>query len=151
VRANDTRFDKDLSKLNDSKITLSIMDGTTLAVIAEQDFPNAKTLGVPQMSPLSDLLLNVSSGKADAVAIDNYLAKDFVAKNPGTLKDITPKNPVRVYPNGFIIKRDEFAFKQMIDAALLEMLYSGWVDATITKYEKYSHTFYRTVKPYAQP
>lgn len=148
VRQDDTRFDNNLSKLNDPDMTLSVMDGTTLVVIAEQDFPQAQTLAVPQLTPLSDLMLNVANGKADAVPIDNYLARDYVAKNPGTLKDITVNNPVRVYPNGFVFKRDEYAFKAMIDAALLELINSGWADKTITKYEKYPNTFYRVVRPY---
>ena len=82
VRGEDARFDNDISLLNQESVTLSIMDGTTLAVIADQDFPRAKTLSVPQLSPLSDLLLNVANGKVDAVPIDNYLAREYVANNP---------------------------------------------------------------------
>lgn len=150
VRSDDHRFDKNVSDLNKPTVTLSVMDGTTLAVIARQDFPNAKTMAITQSAPLTDLLLNVTTKKADAVAIDNYLAKDFLAKNPKSIRDVTEQNPVRVYANGFIFKLDEPAFKAMIDSALAELMNDGFVDQIITKYEKYPHTFYRVQKSWSK-
>jgi polar amino acid transport system substrate-binding protein len=149
VRPDDHRFDHNLAALNDPKVTLSVMDGTTLTVLARQDFPKAKTLTIPQLSPLTDLLLNVAMKKADAVAIDNYLAKEYLAGNPRSIREITADKPIRVYANSYMFKLGEPAFKAMIDSALTELLNNGYVDEMITKYEKYPGTFYRVEKPYS--
>ena len=150
VRSNDHRFDKDIKSINDTSVTLSVMDGTMLVEYAQQNFPKAKTFSVPQGSPLTDLLLNVTNGKADVVVLDNYLAKDFEAANKGSIRQALDGANVRTYPNAFIIKQGETRMKSVIDVALEELMNSGYTDEMISKYEKYPGTFLRMSKPYKE-
>jgi ABC-type amino acid transport substrate-binding protein len=151
VRADDHRFDADLVALNDPSMRLSVMDGTTLVEVARQNFPKAQTVTVPQGSPLTDLMLNVKTGKADVVILDNYLARDFEAANPGSIRQAGGGKNVRTYPNAFILGPDERRLKSVIDVAMTELLNSGFVDEAITKFEKYPHTFLRVAPPYIDP
>jgi len=64
ARKGDHRFDGKLADLNSSKYAIATMDGETANVIANEDFPLARHVSLPQLSDLSQMLLTVSSGKA---------------------------------------------------------------------------------------
>src|SRR5258708_38771393 len=70
ARANDSRFDHTLNKMNAADITLSAMDSEISSEIARNQFPKAKLLSMPQLTPPGMLLLNVATGKADLTFTD---------------------------------------------------------------------------------
>lgn len=150
VRTDDHRFDTDTAGLNEPSVTLSIMEGTTLAEIARQNFPRAKTLPIPDGAPVTDLVLNVATKKADAVIIDNYLAKEFAAANPGAIRQALNGQNLRVYSNAFMVKKGEAELQSVIDVALTELINSGYADDIITQYEKHPGTFLRLIRPYRE-
>ena len=75
----------------------------------------------------------------------------FLDKNPGTLTDIDPDNPVRVFPNAYAFKLGEVKFQEMLNGALDEMIDDGTMEKLIRKYEHHPDEFYRVAKPYAIP
>lgn len=149
TRADDTRFDKDIWKLNSPDYTLSMMDGEQSAVIASKFFPKAKQLAIPQFSELTQMLMDVSTGKADAVFLEPSLAKDFSDKNPGKIRQAT-KEPFQVWPNVYGADINEDKFMRMINSALTEMLNGGEIDRIIEKYEPDRGIFMPVAKPYVQ-
>lgn len=148
ARANDARFDKDLSILDDPAYKLAAMDGEMSQIIARQFFPRAEQVAIPQLGDITQLLLSVSTGKADGVFLEPGLAKDFATKNPGQIRQVT-KEPYQIFPNSFATKLGEVEFKEMIDSALTELLNQGEIDRIITKYEPDRSIFMPVQKPYS--
>jgi len=152
VRTNETRFDEnDLSKLNSPQVRISAQDGAVEDLIAKSDYPNATRVSVPQLSPWTDVLLNISSKKADLTFAEPAAVDLYLDKNPGTLKDIDADMPVRVFANSYAFKLGEEKFKEMLNGALDEMIDDGTMEKIIRKYEHHPGEFYRVAKPYAMP
>lgn len=148
VRADDNRFFNKLDAINSPNITIATIDGEMAKAIAATDFPQAKTLELPQLSDISTMLLNVKEKKADVTFVELFFAFEFLKNNPGSIKNITPGNPVRVFPNTILLPRNQPEFEALVNTALEELTNLGTVDKLIDKYEPYPGTFYRLNLPY---
>ena len=149
VRADDYRFDNDISVANNSNYKLATIDGEASQLIASRQFPNAKTLQLPQSTDVSQMLLNVADGKADMAFLESSVANQYIKNNPGKVKNITILKPIVTYANVMLIKKGEFAFKTMMDNSITELLSNGFIDGLINQYEKaYPGGFYRVAAPY---
>lgn len=148
VRPDDNRFNNDIKLINSENVKIATMDGEMAEVIAKTDFPNAKTVQVPQLSEITTMLLNVKDGKADVGLVELYFAQQFLKNNPGTLKNIVPNRPIRVFPDTIMIKANEFDLKSALNTAIEELINVGVVDGLIEKYEPAPGTFYRLKTPY---
>lgn len=148
VRADDTRFDNNISTLNDPKFKIATVDGEAAASIAQEDFPKATTVSLPQLSDLSQLMLNVSNGKADATFVDSIIAQQFIQKNPGKIKPARPGFPVRLYANEMMLKKGDDALRRALDAAISQLHNNGVVDQIIRKYEPFPGAYYRKARPF---
>jgi ABC-type amino acid transport substrate-binding protein len=151
AKKGDNRFKDHLDLINSSSIKIATVDGETGQVIAEADFPKAKRLSLPQMSDISQDLLNVSTGKADVSFAEPLIAEKFLRNNPGAIQNIDPAHPVRVFPNCWMFNRGEFEFKSMIDTVLDEVINSGALDKIIDKYQEGPNLIYRVALPYRVP
>lgn len=149
VRADDYRFDRDISIANNASYKIATVDGETSQVIASRQFPNAKTLQLPQSTDVSQMLLNVVDGKADMAFLEPTVANAYIKSNPGKVKNVSVQKPVVVYGNVMLIKKGEFTFKSAVDNSLIELLNNGYVDGVIGNYEKeYPGGFYKVAVPY---
>ena len=146
VRANDNRFDNNVLVANNASYKLATLDGETSQVIAAQNFPNAKTIQLPQLSDISQLFVNVADGKADMTFQDTATANQYMKSNPGKLKNVSTQKPIVVYADVMLVKKGEFVFKSAIDNAIIELLNNGYVDGVINRYE--SGGIYRVATPY---
>jgi ABC-type amino acid transport substrate-binding protein len=152
VRSGDTRFnEKDFESLNSPKVKISVQDGAVEDLISKSDYPLAARVSVPQLSPWTDVLLNITSRKADLTFAEPAAVDLFLDKNPGTLTDIDPENPIRVFPNAYAFKLGEVKLQEMLNGALDEMIDDGTMEKLIRKYEHHPGEFYRVAKPYAIP
>ena len=147
VRKNDTRFDADLSILNNPQYKLATMDGEISHMVARRFFPKAQQLSIPQLADISQLLLNVDTGKADGVFLEPSLALDYSLKNPGKIKQVT-KEPYQVFPNSFGVLLGEAKLKEMLDSALVELINQGEIDRIIARHEPDRSIFMPVQKPY---
>jgi len=149
VRAGDNRFDANPLIANDSKYTVVYVDGETSQTIVRRQFPNAKTISLPQTADVSLMLLNVVENKADMAFVEPAIANQFLKTHPDSIKPADTSKPVAVYGNVMMIKKGEFAFQTAINNALTELLDSGYVDQIIDQYAKqYPGVYYRVAKPY---
>ncbi len=148
TRAGDTRFDNDLSILNDSRYTIADIDGLVPARIAAQDFPKAQTLSLPATSPASDMLLSVADGKADITFTDAITAGDFSKNNLNKLRLVPRKMPIRVFGNTIAVGKNNEPFLRMLNNATQELRDSGAIDRILDQYEPYQNSFQRIIKPY---
>jgi len=149
VRASDNRFNGDITVANNASYKLATIDGETSQLIASRQFPKAQTLQLPQLTDVSQMLLNVVDGKADMAFLEPTVANAYLKNNPGKVKNVSIDKPVVIYGNVMLIKKGEFTFKSAIDNAIVELLNNGYVDGVINNYEKdYPGGFYRVSVPY---
>jgi ABC-type amino acid transport substrate-binding protein len=146
VHVNSNRNATDLSWVNDPTTTLSNIDGTIFTSLYAYYFPKAKVVSLPELSPLSDQILQVATGKADATLMHTYEANMFLANNPGTIK-MASHDPVMIASGSFWMKKGDERFKSMIDIALTEMLDNGTIDKIWAKYEPKRGYYYWRVAP----
>ncbi len=150
TRTNDDRF-YELSKINNKDVTIATIDGEMSSFITKATFPKAKTLSLTQDAQISQLLLNIKTGKADVTFVETAIAQEFLANNPDSIKNIVPNNPIRSFGNSILVPKNQEGFKSMMNTALEELFNSGYIDELLKKYEKYPDSLYPVAKPYATP
>jgi polar amino acid transport system substrate-binding protein len=151
VRADDHRFDAGLAPLNDPTMKVATVEGSISGVIARQDYPRATVSTLPNLTDTSQVLLEVSTGKADLTFADNFMGQQFMAANPSKLRNVTVDHPVRAFPSTIALPSGEVQLKTMIDSAFVQLLYSGFVDRTLTRYNVPASAIYRVARPYEIP
>ncbi len=148
VKTADRRFDGNLAAVNSPSVKIATVDGEMGDLIANTDYPKAQKVQLPQMTDLAAMLLNVKDGKADITFQERYYGVQFLKQNPGTLRDITPDRPVRIFPNTIMIPKGEYELKRLLNTAIEELLNAGVVDRLLDKYEPGPGAFYRVAEPY---
>lgn len=150
TRADDHRFDTDLSILNDAKYSVAVMDGEISQRYPAEKYPNAKQVAITQMADIMQLFLDVQTGKADGVFNDPSIARAFAEKNPGTIRQVTTQ-PVVVYANAYGVGFNQPDMQSLLNTGLTEMVNLGEIDAIISKYDATRSYFLPVAKPYALP
>ena len=138
----------DLPQLNSPETKIATVDGEMSDIIASSEFPLATKISLPQNSDVSQLLLNVQNAKTDITFVELFIAEGYLKNNPNSIKNIIANKPIRTFGNCFMFKKNQYELKQMIDTSSTEVLNSGYVDKSITKYETKPNTFYRVQNPY---
>ena len=146
-RADENRF-ASLGDINQQGVRISSVDGAIEDVIAKSDFPEAQQVSVSQLNPWSDVLLNITTNKADVTFAEPAAVNLFLDKNPGTLRDLLPAQPVRVFGNTYAFKLGEPAFKSMINAALEEIRNDGTLEKILNRYERFPGEYLRVANRY---
>ncbi|MCB1556389.1 MAG: transporter substrate-binding domain-containing protein [Alphaproteobacteria bacterium] len=150
ARADDDRFDGNVTKANAPDFKIATVDGSTSAAIARDSFPEAKIVSLPEMSDYSQLLLEVSAGKADLTFSEASQFNDFDRHNPGMLHNVTPDRPVRLIRNSFFVDGEELRLIAMLNLALENLQSEGFVDTLLDRYENGSNVWKRVARPYEQ-
>jgi len=148
-KGNKTFTAENMHDWNSPKYSIATIDGATAEIIAQEDFPRLKRVSLPQLSDFGQLLLTVSTGKADVTFTEPADAAAFIKHNPGVIERVG--NPLRVFPNCWIFRRGQLEFKDMIDTAVDQLINSGALDRIIRKYETEPNTLYRVDIPYQLP
>jgi ABC-type amino acid transport substrate-binding protein len=133
TKAGDNRFTNGLTGLNSPEYTISALDGEMSSIVAKEDYPQAKTNTLPQTGSMSEVLLNMTGGKADITFIEPSVANDFLKQNPGKIERVGD-TPVRTFGNSFAFARGEDSMVNMWNIAIGELINNGTVDRTLEKY-----------------
>ncbi|MGE3623967.1 MAG: substrate-binding periplasmic protein [Bdellovibrionales bacterium] len=134
ARADDTRFDGDLGKINGKDIVTPVIEGGIVKKIVDESFPSATQYALPADSDAMRLLLAVTTKNADVAFADPFTGEDFIRNNPGTLKRVANADPVRVFPDSFAVAKGETKLRDMMNVAIGQMQRSGFIRATLDKY-----------------
>jgi polar amino acid transport system substrate-binding protein len=138
VRADDTRFDADPTRLNAPDITLGIMRGSLLDYTARDYMPQAKKIDLAELGTQMDMFLSLTGRKIDAsfntgISIDRYSQK-----NPGQIKAIG--QPLRYCNAGYLLPLGDDRLKNFIDNGFDELLANGTIRRIMTRYYGTSQT-----------
>ena len=151
VRADDHRFDAGLAALNTASAKMAVIEGNVMAIIHQQNFSNSASVGVVSMGDENvDLLLTVSTSKADFTVMERTTGENFIAKNPGTLRRLLNK-PFRLVPYTYPIPKDDNKLRQTINTTLLEMQATGALDAILDAHKAEAPHLLRLPPLYAVP
>ena len=134
ARADDIRFDGDLTKINDGGITVPVIEDGAGKKIADEDFPHAAQYRLKDETDGIHLLLAVTTKNADVAFSDPFTGEDFIKNNPGTLKRVPNVGPVRVFGESFAVAKGETKLRDMLNVALTQMQQDGYIHATLDKY-----------------
>jgi ABC-type amino acid transport substrate-binding protein len=148
VRAGEERFNDRLDLMNRPDVRIGTIDGETADLIARTDYPEAKRVSSTQTTDISQKLLDLASNKCDVVFTEPYYAYEYLKNNPGSIKNIAERNPIRVFGNCYMFKKNEFQLQQMLNVAIQDLINSGFVDKVISKYEPAPRLFYRSANSY---
>jgi ABC-type amino acid transport substrate-binding protein len=146
VRADDPRFDQDLSAINSRDVRISVIDGEMAQFIAAEDFPKAAWYSLPPMSSPTESLLGVATRKADVAFVLTPLGDAVMARE--NLKNAAVQKPWRVFGNTIMFRPGEADFKNMVDTLIRENLQNGRIDQILDSYEKTPGAFKRVLLPY---
>jgi len=147
VPIDEHRFDNDLLAVNQTGIRISTMDGEISDVIAKQNFPKATEVAIPQLGQITDILVNVSTHKADIVLNEPSFVDDYIKNNPNTLRRVS-KEPFEVFETAFAVDMRETQLREMLNSALAELENQGVIDGIISKYNPDPKVFLHVAKPY---
>ncbi|MCH7902871.1 tRNA-dependent cyclodipeptide synthase [archaeon] len=125
---------------NDANARVAVKENDITDSIAKSDFPNNRQVRVPQLSNTTEVLRFVAEDNADFTFVEPYLAEHFNKTSPIKLVK-TSENPIRIYDNTFILKRDEVRLKELLDKELASMKQNGKIKQLIEKYTGSADTF----------
>jgi len=133
VRADDKRFDNDLSSINSSDVRISAVDGELAVFIASEDYPEAELKTLPQLASYAEMFLNIVQNKADVSFTEPASANDFLKNNPGTLKQLNVE-AVRSFGNSFAFAKNDPLLPAW-NQAITELIAEGTILEILRKYD----------------
>ncbi|MDX2028330.1 MAG: transporter substrate-binding domain-containing protein [Alphaproteobacteria bacterium] len=149
VRADDTRFDGNLTAINDPGVTVAVIDGDFSQAIPSEDYPSAKQLSLSMDSDGAQLLLAVTTKKADVTFVDPFMAFEFAKHNPGTIKQVANAQAVRVFGDSYAVDKGETKLRDTINLALEQLNQSGFIRQTLDKYlGEHKGMYFYPAQPY---
>jgi ABC-type amino acid transport substrate-binding protein len=151
ARYDDHRFDGNLAAVNDPSITVAAIEGTPQLTLAQDHFPKARLLPLPQNAPGASTVENVVTKKADVFLWDDNGVHDFLASNPNSVHNIDPGHPLKVMPFELVTNMGESALRDFLDVGLQSLEDTGVTNTLLDKWERMPGNFYRMAKPYVLP
>ena len=117
-----------LDDLNSSDVTMTALIGSTAANLISTEFPNANLVELEQ----APAFLEVASGRADAIVVEEYLAIPFVAENPGT-SVLNPDQPFAQEYGAWAIPRGDVIWLEYVNGWLGYYIANGTLDQLYTE------------------
>ncbi|MFA6279250.1 MAG: transporter substrate-binding domain-containing protein [Bdellovibrionales bacterium] len=147
ARANDTRFDGALSKINDPAITAVILEGELGQAVKEEDFPKAQMLSLPNFTDVSQSFVNVAMGKADITMAEPQAGDVYMAHNPGKIKRIESA-PLRMQSIGISVGTGEEALKSLLNTTIDSLHSTGYIERLFTSGPKNKELYFFPSTPW---
>jgi ABC-type amino acid transport substrate-binding protein len=148
VRTDDKRFDNNIEAINDPGVSIVVIEGSTPAVIATQDFPKAKLIQLPAITSLAEGFVSLADGKADVTIQSASAEHQYDVNNPGKIRRIEAKMPLRLGAQCMAIAGGQDRLRRMLDLATDEMITSGQVEKIIAQYDDVPGAILRVAPSY---
>lgn len=121
---------------NKEGVIITALQGSTGEQLVRDTFPNATVAGFPDQNAA---LLEVATGRADAVVVEDYILAEFDRSNPDQLTPLDLDEPLSLYYGAWGVQKDNSALIDKLDAFLckvqndgtLEELYTKWMAPTM--------------------
>jgi polar amino acid transport system substrate-binding protein len=87
---------------NDSSKTITSLQGSTAEQLVGKEFPKAKSSSFPDQNAA---FLQVATGRADAIVVENYLLAQFNKSNGNKLKEVPFPRPLHVEYGSYAVQK----------------------------------------------
>lgn len=134
ARADDRRFDGDLSKINDPSIKVPAIEGDVSVTIVQSGFPKAGIDYLPQTATLSEMFMSVISKKSDVIFIDQAMIAALTENNKGMIRKVEKVPHAFTFASYYGVRAGEYQLRDMIDLALRTMKNDGRLEKLTKKY-----------------
>ncbi len=137
VRVDDNRFDGNIEAANSEDITVPVVEGDITETLFKQVFPKAKQLNLGQISTVSEMILSVTTKKADITLLAPDMFDAFDKTNPGELRVVKNTGPLGYKGASFGVKAGEYHMRDMLDQALNILRDDGTLEKIFAKYSEH--------------
>jgi ABC-type amino acid transport substrate-binding protein len=121
MRRNDTT-PATISAWNDSSKTITSLQGSTAEQLVKKTFPNANSKSFPDQNAA---FLEVATGRADGIVVENYLLAQFNKSNPGKLKEAPFKKPLHTEYGTWAVQKGNTALVRRLNQFICKVQSSG--------------------------
>jgi ABC-type amino acid transport substrate-binding protein len=119
---------------DDSSKTITSLQGSTAEMRVQESFPSAQSKSFPDQNAA---FLEVSTGRADGIVVENYLLAQFNNSNNDALKEVEFEEPLHVEYGSWAVQKGNTALVERLDEFICEMQDSGELAEL---YEKWHET-----------
>ena len=123
--------DNTIEAYNQEGVIITALQGSTSEQLITDQFPNATVASFPDQNAA---LLEVASGRADAVIVEDYLLADFNKSNGDALKAAELDAPLTLYFGAWGVQKDNQALIDTLDAFLCKVQNDGTMEELYTKW-----------------
>jgi ABC-type amino acid transport substrate-binding protein len=116
--------------VNASGKTITALQGSTGEQLAKKLFPKAKVQGFPDQNAA---FLEVATGRADAIVVEDYLLAQFQASNAGKLDKAAIAKPLDVQYGSWAVPKGNDAFVKYLDTWLCKAQQDGTLEELYKK------------------
>lgn len=127
VVVNDQAGITSLEELNSPEVTFTALIGSTAANLVSTEFPEAELIELEQQPAF----LEVASGRADAIVVEEYQAIPFVRENAGT-SILNPDDPFAQEYGSWAIPRGEVVWLNYLNGWIAYYVSKGTLDQMYT-------------------
>lgn len=121
----------DLAAWNNSKFTITALQGSTAAALIKSTFPKATLKEFPDQTAA---FLEVASKRADAVVVESYLFDQFNTSNPGKLEKVETAAPLNIEYGSWAVQKGNAALQTYLNGWLCTAQTDGTLaDAYMTE------------------
>ena len=122
VRPDDTT-PATIAAWNSSDKTITSLQGSTAEQRVQNQFPNATSKSFPDQNAA---FLEVATGRADAIVVENYLVAQFNKSNPGNkLKEAPFKRPLTVEYGSWAVQKGNTALARYLSGFICKAQNNG--------------------------
>lgn len=132
VRADDTRFDNEVTLVNAPSMTIATYANTVFDTYKKFIFPQAKGVDVSELGADVDTMMALTTKKVDA-AFNNQISVDRFNEANG-VKAKTIGKPLAYCNGSFMLPAGDYRLKYFIDSAIEEITAKGILDTITKKY-----------------
>lgn len=150
ARADDARFDNAYDKINAPSVRMALLDGELAQIIRKEQFPKTQPVSLPDITDISQVLLQVAMNKADIAITEPSAAEPFLTNNPGKLKRVAGP-PLRIQGVGLDVAVGEEKLKSLLNTTIKELLTIGYVKRLMDKYSTAPGMYYYPARPWGDP
>ena len=97
---------------NVAGVKITALQGSTAAKLVKSTFPKATLVEFAQQN---NAFLEVASGRADGVVVEDYLANDYSKSNPGQIVQVKLPKPIEVGYGSWAVQLGNTALKNRLN------------------------------------
>ncbi len=112
---------------NNSEKAITSLQGSTAEQLVQKTFPNAESKSFPDQNAA---FLEVATGRADGIVVENYLLAQFNKSNGNRLKQVGFKKPLQVEYGSYAVQKGNTALANYLSKFVCSQQKSGQLAKT---------------------